>query len=188
MISYPRDFIFARSLLLILSIISDTCRRRHGERGITRAKSSRVSAGERVHQPGRFGDAPTAGLTCRKHTSALARAIRGQRLPKYLSSDHDPLYKFHQWPANLRVLEVREIKTVPYVPLSHPFVERLIGTVRREYLDRILFWTTADLGIGQKRFEVRTIVSMSPSRLPTKTTEPSAVMMSRPRLNTPSSM
>jgi hypothetical protein len=55
------------------------------------------------------------------------------------------LYRFRQWQANLRVLEVREIKTVPYVPLSHPFVERLIGTVRREYLDRILFWTTADL-------------------------------------------
>jgi len=50
-----------------------------------------------------------------------------------------------QWKANLRVLEVNEIKTVPYVPLSHPFVERLIGTIRREYLDRILFWTTADL-------------------------------------------
>jgi putative transposase len=73
------------------------------------------------------------------------RAIRGQGLPKYLSSDHDPLYRFHQWQANLRVLEVTEIKTVPYVPLSHPFVERLIGTVRREYLDRILFWSTADL-------------------------------------------
>jgi hypothetical protein len=40
---------------------------------------------------------------------------------------------------------VTEIKSVPYVPLSHPFVERLIGTIRREYLDRILFWTTADL-------------------------------------------
>jgi len=25
---------------------------------------------------------------------------------------------------------------VPYVPLSHPFVERLIGTIRRECLDR----------------------------------------------------
>jgi putative transposase len=37
------------------------------------------------------------------------------------------------------------IKTVPYVPLSHPFVERLIGTIRREYLDRTLFWTAADL-------------------------------------------
>jgi putative transposase len=73
------------------------------------------------------------------------RAIRGHCLPKYLSSDHDPLYRFHQWQANLRVLEVTEIKTVPYVPLSHPFVERLIGTVRREYLDRMLFWTTTDL-------------------------------------------
>src|SRR2546428_9834294 len=55
-----------------------------------------------------------------------------QALPKYLSSDHDPLYRFHQWQANLRVLAVQEIKTVPYVPLSHPFLERLIGTIRRE--------------------------------------------------------
>src|SRR5438309_6839677 len=73
------------------------------------------------------------------------RAIRGPILPIYLSPDHDPLYRFHQWQANLRILEVMEIKTVPYVPLSHPFVERLIGTLRREYLDRTLFWTTADL-------------------------------------------
>jgi hypothetical protein len=28
---------------------------------------------------------------------------------------------------NLRLTEVTEIKTVPYVPLSHPFVERLIN-------------------------------------------------------------
>jgi putative transposase len=73
------------------------------------------------------------------------RAIRGHSFPKYLSSDHDPLYRFHQWQANLRVLEVTEIKTVPYVPTSHPFVERLIGTVRRECLDRTLFWTKVDL-------------------------------------------
>ena len=72
-------------------------------------------------------------------------AIRRHGLPKYLSSDHDPLYRFHQWQANLRILEVTEIKTVPHVPPSHPFVERLIGTIRREYLDWMLFWTTADL-------------------------------------------
>src|SRR6202049_4058802 len=29
----------------------------------------------------------------------------------------------------------------PYVPLSHPFGERLIGTIRRECLDRTLLWT-----------------------------------------------
>ena len=73
------------------------------------------------------------------------RAIGGTALPKYLSSDHDPLYRFHQWQGNLRVLEVKEIKTVPYIPLSHPFVERLIGTIRREFLDHVLFWTAADL-------------------------------------------
>jgi len=73
------------------------------------------------------------------------RAIHAHTLPKYLSSDNDPLYRFHQWQANLRVLEVQEIKTVHYVPLSHPFVERLIGTIRREYLDQTLFWTAADL-------------------------------------------
>src|SRR5256884_1582451 len=61
------------------------------------------------------------------------RAIRGQRwMPKYLSSDNDPLYRFHQWQANLRILELTQIKSVPHVPLSHPFVERLIGTLRRE--------------------------------------------------------
>jgi len=66
-------------------------------------------------------------------------------MPKYLSTDNDPLYRFHQWLANLRVLELTEIETVPYVPLSHPFVERLIGTLRRECLDRTLFWTITDL-------------------------------------------
>ena len=74
------------------------------------------------------------------------QAIRGvTTFPRHLSSDHDPLYRFHQWEANLRILGVREIKTVPYVPWSHPFIERLIGTIRRECLDRLLFWTAIDL-------------------------------------------
>jgi putative transposase len=73
------------------------------------------------------------------------RAIRGHGVPNTSAPNHDPLYRFHQWQANLRVLEVTEIKSVPYVPLSHPFVERMIGTVRRECLGRILFCGTADL-------------------------------------------
>ena len=31
------------------------------------------------------------------------------------------------------------------MPLSHPFVERLIGTIRREFLDQVLFWNARDL-------------------------------------------
>ncbi len=73
------------------------------------------------------------------------RAISRMGVPRCLSSDHDPLFEYHRWPANLRVLGVEEIKTVPYVPLSHPFIERLIGTTRREFLDHTLFWNARDL-------------------------------------------
>ena len=72
-------------------------------------------------------------------------AIRGQGTPRHVSTDHDPLFEAHRWHANLRILEIDEIKTVPHVPLSHPFVERLIGTVRRELLDQVLFWNGRDL-------------------------------------------
>jgi transposase InsO family protein len=73
------------------------------------------------------------------------QAVAGQPRPKHLSTDHDPLFRFHRWLANLRVLEIEEIKSVPCVPVSHPFIERLIGTVRREYLDRLFFWNSVDL-------------------------------------------
>jgi transposase InsO family protein len=55
------------------------------------------------------------------------------------------MFRFHRWRANLRVLDVAEIKTVAHVPLSHPFVERLIGTIRREFLDLTPFWGADDL-------------------------------------------
>ena len=66
-------------------------------------------------------------------------------VPRYLSSDHDPLFRYHQWRANLRIREIDEIKTVPHVPISHPFTERLVGTIRREFLDQTLFWNKRDL-------------------------------------------
>ena len=78
---------------------------------------------------------------CQMFNSILGSATG----PRYLSSDNDPLFKFHRWKANLRILEVEELKTVPYVPLLHPFVERLIGTVRREFLNHVPFWGAHDL-------------------------------------------
>ena len=68
-----------------------------------------------------------------------------KQLPHTLSSDHDPLFEFQRWKANLRILEIKELKSVPYVPLSNPFIERLIGTLRREFLDHVPFWTARDL-------------------------------------------
>jgi putative transposase len=72
-------------------------------------------------------------------------AIHGRGTPRHLSTDHDPLFEAHRWTANLRILEIDEIKTAPHVPVSHPFVERLIGTIRREFLDHVLFWNARDL-------------------------------------------
>ena len=83
-------------------------------------------------------DGPTL---CRMFNQATSR----QEWPKYISSDNDPLFQYHRWKANLRVLDIEEIKSVPHVPMSHPFVERLIGSIRRELLDQTLFWTATDL-------------------------------------------
>lgn len=78
---------------------------------------------------------------CRMFNEAASK----QPYPCYLSSDNDPIFQYHRWKANMRVLEVEEVKSVPHVPLSHPFVERLIGSIRRELLDQIFFWNADDL-------------------------------------------
>ncbi len=74
--------------------------------------------------------------------------------PRHASTDHDPLFRFHRLLANLRVLDIEEIKSVPYAPVSHPFIERLIGTIRREYLDRVFFWNAVALNQKLEAFGV----------------------------------
>jgi len=49
------------------------------------------------------------------------QAIAGHAPPARISTDHEPLFRFHQWLANRRILEAQEIKSVPYAPMSHPF-------------------------------------------------------------------
>jgi len=89
-------------------------------------------------------------VVCRMFNRATAK----QPLPKYLSTDHDPLFRFHRWLANLRVLEIQEIKGVPLAPRSHPFVERLIRTIREELLDQVLFWNQLDLERKVSGFQI----------------------------------
>jgi putative transposase len=68
------------------------------------------------------------------HGPALCRmfnkATSGHGCPQRVSSDNDPLFQYHRWKANLRVLDIEEIKSLPHTPMSHPFVERLIGSYR----------------------------------------------------------
>ena len=101
---------------------------------------------------------PCGVSVCRMFTQIIA----GKSLPWHLSSDHDPLFYFHRWLANLRILEVEEIKSIPYVPVSHPFVERLIGTIRREFLDHVLIWNAIDLKRKLEEFRIYYNESRSP--------------------------
>ena len=93
------------------------------------------------------GDVDGVAL-CRMFNTAIA----SQKPPHHLSSDNDPLFLYHRWQANLRILEIEEIKSIPYTPISHPFIERLIGTIRREYMDHIFFWNAHDLERKLKAF------------------------------------
>jgi transposase InsO family protein len=79
--------------------------------------------------------------------------ISGKSLPKYLSSDNDPLFLFHRWQCNLSVLDVEELKSAPGTPTSHPFIERVIGTTRREYLDHTVFFNERDLQKKLNQFQ-----------------------------------
>jgi len=80
---------------------------------------------------------------CRMFGEILGRA--GVTSPKRLSHDRDPWFKFDQWIRNPVILGIEAVHTVPLVPLSHPFVERLIWTVRREFLDQVFYWNATDL-------------------------------------------
>jgi putative transposase len=63
--------------------------------------------------------APIDGVSvCRMFHQAAA----GSALPRRMSTDHDPLFRFHRWRANLRVLGVEKIKSVPCYPKTRPIV------------------------------------------------------------------
>ena len=44
-------------------------------------------------------------------------------------------------------------KSAPYTLQSHPYVERLIGTTRREYLDHLIFWNAKELEKKSNQFK-----------------------------------
>ena len=52
---------------------------------------------------------PDGPTVCRM----LFHIICGSAPPTYLSSDHDPLFEYHRWKANLRILGVKEVKRFP---------------------------------------------------------------------------
>ena len=67
----------------------------------------------------------------------IAEAFPWDTAPRYLLHDRDSIYG---GPFRQRVTEIgiREVLTAPRSPWQSPYVERLIGSIRRECLDHVV--------------------------------------------------
>jgi transposase InsO family protein len=76
---------------------------------------------------------PTAEWTARQ----LLEAFPWDSAPRYLLRDRDGIYgeKFREAATSLGI---REVLTAPRSPWQNPYVERLIGSIRRECLDHVI--------------------------------------------------
>ena len=83
---------------------------------------------------------PTAEWLARQITEAFPWASA----PTYLVRDNDRAYG-HVFMSRVRAMGIRDRPISPGSPLQNAYVERLIGTVRRECLDRMLIFGEAHL-------------------------------------------
>jgi transposase InsO family protein len=78
-------------------------------------------------------DAPTAQWTAQQ----LVEAFPWETAPRYLLRDRDAVYGV-LFSSRVHSLGIREVRTAPRSPWQNPYVERLIGTLRRECLDHMV--------------------------------------------------
>jgi putative transposase len=78
-------------------------------------------------------DAPTAQWTAQQ----LVEAFPWETAPRSLLRDRDAVYGA-VFTSRAQSMGIREVKTAPRSPWQNPYVERLIGTLRRECLDHVV--------------------------------------------------
>ena len=78
-------------------------------------------------------DTPTAHWTAQQ----LVVAFPWDTAPRYLLRDRDAVYGAVS-SSRVRSLGIHEVKIAPRSPWQNPYVERLIGTLRRECLDHVV--------------------------------------------------
>lgn len=67
----------------------------------------------------------------------LKEAFPFEEAPRYLLRDNDGIYG-GEVTRCLANMGIEEVKTAPHSPWQNPFVERLVGTLRRECLDHVI--------------------------------------------------
>ena len=74
----------------------------------------------------------------------IREAFPDQTAPAYLPRDRDNCYG-RDFSRLLESFCIEEMVTAPRSPWQNPFVERLIGTLRRECLDHVIVWNERSL-------------------------------------------
>jgi putative transposase len=76
---------------------------------------------------------PTAAWTAQQ----MIEAFPEETAPRFLLRDRDQIYgeEFRRRVAGMRI---EEVMTAPHSPWQSPYVERLIGSIRRECLDHVI--------------------------------------------------
>jgi putative transposase len=84
-------------------------------------------------------DHPTAAWTAQQ----LREAFPWDEAPRYLLRDRD--HAFKAWANTATAMDIHEILTAPRSPWQNAYVERFIGSVRRECLDHVIVCTESGL-------------------------------------------
>jgi transposase InsO family protein len=74
----------------------------------------------------------------------IVEAFPDDTVPRYLLRDRDRTYG-DEFARRIKRLGIREVLTAPRAPWQNPFVERVIGSIRRECLDHFLILREAHL-------------------------------------------
>ena len=74
----------------------------------------------------------------------MREALPWEPAPRYLLRDRDAIYG-GDWVALTKGMGMQEVITAPRSPWQNPFVERLIGSIRRECLDHVIVWNRRSL-------------------------------------------
>ena len=94
----------------------------------------------------------------------ITEAFPWETAPRYLLRDRDSSYG-QAFRDRVRAMGIEEVLTAPRSPWQYPFVERLIGSIRRECLDHVIIFNERHLrhilsGYFQYHHRTRTHLSL----------------------------
>jgi len=104
---------------------------------------------------------PTAEWTAQQ----LREAFPFEQIPRYLLRDRDGIFG-GEFRKDVRAMGIKEVLSAPRSPWQRAYVERVIGTLRRECLDHVIVFNEASLYRHVKSFlayyhESRTHLSLA---------------------------